>query len=69
MSGILEMSVTLYPWEYIFKIVFRKSIETIFKQKLYRAKIEPIQIFIVKELFKISYLYVLNPNLKISQDL
>ena len=30
MSRILEMSVTLYPWECIFKIVFRKSIETIF---------------------------------------
>ena len=28
-----------------------------------------MQIFIVKELFKISYSYVLNPNLKIFQDL
>ena len=39
MSRIVEMSVTLYPWECIFKTVFRKSIETIFKQKLYRTKI------------------------------
>ena len=39
MSTILDMSVTLYPWECIFKIVFRKSIKTIFKQKLYRTKI------------------------------
>ena len=39
MSKILEISVALYPWEGIFKIVFRKSIETIFKQKLYRTKI------------------------------
>ena len=38
MSRILEMSMTLYPWECIFKIIFRKSIETIFKQKLYKLK-------------------------------
>ena len=39
MSRILEMSMTLYPWECIFKIVFCKFIETISKQKLYRTKI------------------------------
>ena len=69
MSRILEMSVTLYFWKCIFKIVFRKSIETIFKQKSYRTKLQPTQVFIVKEFFKILYSYVLNPNLKISQDL
>ena len=69
MSRILEMSVTLYFWKCIFKIVFRKSIETIFKQKLYRTKLQPTQLFIVKEFLKISYSYVLNPNLKIFQDL